>query len=258
MHDGSAGPPVKAFGQSGFSLGLWSYTDNRGRERVDHFRPRIRIKYIDNKRSLIDFGGRRSPDKEDLIPEDSKSGDLQPGYIFRGHFLDLRTFAFALTDNAYSFEAACEAFGVEHGKHDPLPPVAVTDEYIDHVRRDVLATTELSFKLLEEFNHHPLALSATRAFSPASIGKGYLRAMRIKPILARQPGFPKQYLGHAQTAFLAGGPACIFARWSVRWSTTATPTTLRKSAFIHCGFRDYRHNFVFWEDRLGAAACSRL
>jgi hypothetical protein len=97
----------------GFSLGLWSYTDKRGRDRVNDYRPRVRIKYVDRKRSLIDFGGRRSPDKEDLIPEDSKSGDSQPGYTFRGHFLDLRTFAFALTDNAYSFEAACEAFAVE-------------------------------------------------------------------------------------------------------------------------------------------------
>lgn len=86
-------------------------------------------------------------------------------------------------------------------KPRPLSRIAVTDEYIDHVRRDLLATTELSFKLLEEFNNHPLALAATRAFSPASLGKGYLRAMGIKPILERQPNFPKQYLGHAQTAF---------------------------------------------------------
>ncbi len=89
-------------------------------------------------------------------------------------------------------------------KPHPLSRTAVTDEYIDRNRRDVLATTELSLKLLEEFNHHPLALSATWAFSPASIGKGYLRAMGIKPILERQPSFPKRYLGHAQTAFFGG------------------------------------------------------
>ncbi len=92
---------------------LWSYTDKKGRERVDPNRLRVRIKYIDNKRALIDFGGRRRPDKEDLIPEDSKSGDPQQGYIFPGYFLNLRTLAFALTDNAYSLEEACEAFAVE-------------------------------------------------------------------------------------------------------------------------------------------------
>ena len=188
----------------GFSLGLWSYTDNGGRNRIDTFRPKVRIKYIDNKRALIDFGGRRSPDKEDMIPEDPNSGDSKPARTFRGHFLDLRTFAFALTDNAYSLGEACEAFALEYRKHVRLRHGKVTEENIDQIRRDLLATTELSFKLLEEFNHHPLALSATRAFSPASIGKGYLRAMGIKPILARQPGFPKQYLGHAQTAFFGG------------------------------------------------------
>jgi len=88
-------------------------------------------------------------------------------------------------------------FAVEHGKQRPLSRGAVTDEYVDHVRRDAVATTQLLFKPLEEFNNHPLALPATRAFSPASIGKGYLRAMGIKPILERQPSFPKRYLGHA-------------------------------------------------------------
>lgn len=106
-------PPARDRFAGGFSLGLWSYTDKKGRERVDPNRLRVRIKYIDNKRALIDFGGRRRPDKEDLIPEDSKSGDPQQGYIFPGYFLNLRTLAFALTDNAYSLEEACEAFAVE-------------------------------------------------------------------------------------------------------------------------------------------------
>ena len=57
-----------------------------------------------------------SPFQLDLIPEGSLSGRPEPGYIFRGHFLDLRTLAFALTDRGYSLEQACKAFGVEHGK----------------------------------------------------------------------------------------------------------------------------------------------
>ena len=196
--------PARGFYAGGFSFSLWSYKDRRGRERPDGFRPRVCIKHIDSKRSLIGFTGRNSPDQVDLIPEGSVSGRPQPGYKFRGHFLDLRTLAFALTDEGYSLEAACEAFGVEHRKQQPVRHGATTKEFIDDVRRDVLAMSELAAKLIGEFAEHPIPISASHALSPASIGKGYLRAMGINPILKRQPNFPKEYLGYAQTAFFGG------------------------------------------------------
>ncbi len=188
----------------GFSLGVWSYRDKRGRERANKHRPCIGIKHIDSKRHLIGFTARKSPDKTDLIPEGSETGTPEPGYKFRGHFLDLRTLAFALTDKSYTLESACEDFGVEHGKQRVARHGIVTAEYIDYNRRDVLATSELAVKLLEEYDRHPLALQVTRAYSPASIGKAYLRAMRITPILERQPDFPNKYLGYAQSAFFGG------------------------------------------------------
>src|SRR5438094_6507063 len=51
----------------GFSLGLWSYRDEVGRERRHPFRPRIAIKYIDSKRALKGFPDRPTPDDSDLI-----------------------------------------------------------------------------------------------------------------------------------------------------------------------------------------------
>jgi hypothetical protein len=66
------------------------------------------------------------------------------------------------------------------------------------------ATSELAFKLLEEYDKHDIQLQETKAYSPASIGKAYLRRMGIKPILQRQPTFPKSYLGQAQSAFFGG------------------------------------------------------
>jgi len=196
--------PARGFYAGGFSFSLWSYKDRRGRERPDGFRPRICTKHIDGKRSLIGFTSRNSPDRADLIPEGSPSGKPQPGYKFRGHFLDLRTLAFALTDEGYSLEEACEAFGVEHRKQHPVRHGPVTKEYIDDNRRDVLAMSELAAKLVGELAEHPIAVPPTYAFSPASIGKGYLRAMGVNPILKRQPNFPKEYLGYAQTAFFGG------------------------------------------------------
>ena len=102
----------------GFSLGLWSYTDQHGRKQSNPFRPRIGIKQIDSKRALKGFTARNRPDRIDLVPEGSPDGEPELGYIFRGHLLDVRTLAFALTDKSYSLETACEDFGVEHGKHE--------------------------------------------------------------------------------------------------------------------------------------------
>ena len=196
--------PARGRFAGGFSLGLWSYTDKNSREFPHPFRPRIGIKQMDSKRALKGFTARNSPDKVDLIPEGSLTGKPEQGYKFRGHFLDLRTLAFALTDQGYSLEGACKAFDVEHGKHRATRHGKVTEKYIDYNRRDVLATSELALKLLEEYRQHPITLQVTKAYSAASIGKAYLRAMGIKPILERQPDFPKTYLGYAQSAFFGG------------------------------------------------------
>ena len=196
--------PARGFYAGGFSFCLWSYRDKRGRERPDGFRPSVGVKYIDNKRSLIGFTARNSPDQADLIPEGSTSGKPQPGYKFRGHFVDLRTLAFALTDEAYSLEEACKAFGVGYPKRQLLQHGAITNEYIDDNRTDVLAMSELAAKLVGELAEHPIAVPPTYAISPASIGKGYKLAMGIRPILQRQPNFPKEYLGYAQAALFGG------------------------------------------------------
>jgi hypothetical protein len=188
----------------GFALELWSYTDEAGNEQHNTYRPRIVIKHIDSKRALKGFTSRKDPDEVDRIPEGSETGKPEKNYNFRGHFLDLRTLAFALTDRGYTLKAACRAFGVEHGKTDVPEHGVLTEEYIDYNRRDVLATAELAAKLLEEYSKHPIALQPTKAYSPASIGKAYLHSMGIAPILQRQPEFPKEYLGYAETAFFGG------------------------------------------------------
>jgi hypothetical protein len=195
--------PARGRFAGGFSLALWSYT-KMGVERPSTRRPSIGIKHIDSKRALKGFTARFGPDTSDLIPEDSTSGKPEEGYKFRGHMLDLRTLAFALTDRAYSLETACRAFGVEHGKQHVTRHGVVTGKYIEYNRRDVQATSELAIKVLAEYGKHPINLQPTKAYSPASIGKAYLRAMGITPILERQSDFPAAYLGFAQTAFFGG------------------------------------------------------
>jgi hypothetical protein len=195
--------PARGRFAGGFSLALWSYT-KMGVEKPSTRRPSVGIKHIDSKRALKGFTARYKPDKLDLIPEESVTGDPEKGYKFRGHMLDLRTLVFALTDRSYSLESACRAFGVEHGKQHVAKHGVVTLNYIDYNRRDVQATSELAVKLLAEYRKHPINLQPTKAYSAASIGKAYLRAMGITPILERQPDFPAAYLGFAQTAFFGG------------------------------------------------------
>lgn len=175
--------PARGFFSGGFSLGLWTYRDKKGRERLNSFRPRLCVKYIDNKRAFIGFTACNSPNKEDLIPEESATGEPQAGYIFPGHFLDLRTLAFALTNEVYSLEGACQAFGIEYAKQSFLFQSVITKQYIHAIRRTVAASSELAVKLLAELAKHPIDLPPTQAFSPASIGKTYLRAMGIETTL---------------------------------------------------------------------------
>lgn len=198
----------------GFSLGLWSYIDSDGQEQADPNRPRITIKHLDSKRSLISLTGRRGVDPVDSIPEGSPDGKPQKGYRFRGHFLDLRTLAFALTDRGHSLKSACGAFGVERGKMEVSEHGKITTEYIDYNRRDVEATMELAEILLREYDLHPISLQETKAFSSASIGKAYLAGMGITPFLQRQPDL-EPYVGFAQTAFFGGRTSAHIRRMPV-------------------------------------------
>lgn len=189
----------------GFSFVLWQYTRNDKRSRRAHpYRIRVAIKHIDSKRALKAFTGGMEPEPDDKIPEGSATGKPDERYSFRGHILDLRTLCLVLTDRGHSLESACRAFGVEHAKVKAQQHGVITDDYIDYNRLDVLASVELAEKLLAEYELHPVELQVTRAYSSASVGKAYLRAMGITPLLDRFPDFPKRVLGYAQSAFYGG------------------------------------------------------
>ncbi len=158
--------------EGGFSLSLWGRPDEQGIWHDHPARPRILIKHIDSKRALKGMGS---------VGEGYGNQD-QEG--FRGHFLDLRTLAFALTDRGHTLESACDAFGVPYTKRTVTHGV-ITPEYVDYNREDVEATAHLYAAAMTEYLRHPIELQATRAFSPATLGKAYLEAMGITPPMAR-------------------------------------------------------------------------
>ncbi len=194
----------------GFSFSLDQYLDNAGRLRDNPYRPRIAVKTIDSKRHVIGF-------KSPLKGAEKKAAMRD---YFSGHFLDVRTLVFALTDKGHTLASACEAFGVEHRKLEGIDHRGeIAPDYIDYNRRDVLATFEVAVNALAEYDLHPISpgalrperarrtLQETQAYSPASLGKAYLRAFGVRPILERQR-FQDKDLGHAMLAFYGGRAEC--------------------------------------------------
>ncbi|MGH9194609.1 MAG: hypothetical protein ACRD1T_02580, partial [Acidimicrobiia bacterium] len=187
----------------GFSLPLWLRKDE---SEENKYRPRLAVKSIDSKRALKGFQSWREPDWIDQIAVEGT--DPNPTYTHHGHLLDLRTLVYALTDRSHSLKSACEAFGVRHGKLTVERHGLITPDYIDYNRADVRATAELAEKALAEYYRHPIELQPTRAYSPASIGKAYLHAFGITPILQRQQDFTVELLGYAMEAYYGGRAEC--------------------------------------------------
>lgn len=201
--------------KGGFSLVLGLHRDpTTGGLYESRYRPRITIKTINAKASLKQFT--RVEDELARIPDDSTTGLPERDYYFRGNFLELRTVAFTLTDRGHTLDSACKAFNVER-KGDPGRHLGwdFDDAYIDYNRRDTRITGELLFAMLREYAHHPIGVAPTELYSPASIGKGYLDAMRLTPLLDRWPSFPKDELGFAMSTFYGGRTSARIRRFLV-------------------------------------------
>jgi hypothetical protein len=197
----------------GFSLVLWQEWDADKAMMIENrWRPRLHLKLLDSKRAFIEFAKPLgSPDADGVEGATSKKGE----YTFRGHFLDLRTLAFALTSDSLSLEKACELFGVEHGKQCAKEHGRITNDYIDYNRRDVLATSELFGKLILEFDKHPIALNPCSAYSPASLAKAYMNCLGVKPAFEKFADFSKEVSGIAMTAYYGGRAECHIRQTAV-------------------------------------------
>jgi hypothetical protein len=133
----------------------------------------------------------------------------------RGRFLDLHTLAFALTDNSYSLADAIQAFGSKPEKMEHEPTGLVTEEEIDYARQDVRATLGLLNALKREYELHPISLRPDHAYSPASIGKAYLRTMGIVEPMRKFKHIPPRIHGIAMAAYYGGRAECRIRRWPV-------------------------------------------
>jgi hypothetical protein len=187
----------------GFRLHVWDSIDADGRRWPDRFRPEIQIKALDAKRQFIGFAYPAT-----LAPEHRTS----EGRLYQGAFLDLHTLVYALTDKSLSLDAAARAFGLGEGKAHVEEHGVLTPEYIDYNRQDVRLTYELYRALLAEWERHPIGLAPEQAYSPAAVGKGYLRTAGVTAPIERAPEVSLARVGQATTAYFGGRTECRIRR----------------------------------------------
>jgi len=183
----------------------------------DIYSPQLAIRSLDSKKAFIE------------LTRPAKTIDRMPP--FKGNFLDLRTLVFALTNESRSLDSSCELFKVGQGKQKAEKHGQITPEYIDYNRQDVMITWELYKKLRGEYGKHPLPLSPSRAYSPASIGKAYMKEMGIRPLLVKQPGFDPDILGKAMVAYYGGRSECHIRKIMTR-VLYADVTSMYPTVFI--------------------------
>jgi len=178
----------------GFAIPLFEYQAQTGAWRLDSYRPWFRFKAIDSKRALMGLTRRRGarPAEREQAPD------------ALGRFLDLRTLVFALTDQSHSLASAAAALGIGGGKLEVEAHGQITSPYIDYNRHDVALTISVLLAALAEWDRHPLALSPDKVMSPASLAKGYLRAMGVTPPAVKFAEVPPELLGMAMSAYYGG------------------------------------------------------
>jgi hypothetical protein len=142
--------------------------------------PRVLIDPIDSKKAFIRFA-------YEWVPQDKNGKSLaHKTKINEARFLDLRTLLLSLYNVPYSLKRACDnEKGPFKGQNLPQKLEGgasgkVTHQEIEYARQDVRCTAALLNAAKKEFDLHPIPKNPDKAYSPASIAKGYLEAMGIE------------------------------------------------------------------------------
>ena len=177
----------------GYTLVVWGkYSAATDRWTPNTVRPRLRIKHRDSKSADMQCTRSNAPELQ------TRSG------VYQGRFLDLKTFAHALTDKAHSLKSLAEALGTAHRKTDADYSGLLTPQYIEYNRQDLRVSQECLEGLRAEFERHPVEVEPWHLRSPASLAKAYLRAAGITPPARRTPKLPERVFGATMTPYFGG------------------------------------------------------
>jgi hypothetical protein len=163
----------------GHSLILLRWHDRKsdGQLKEDTYYPRIIYKALNSKTALI-----RSTQVRKIREEGVNNNDTdKPKAVFwpHGRFLDVRTLLWALRNVSYSLKRACKELETEHQKKDHAPTGKITRDEIEYCLWDVKCTVEVLNKAKAEYDLHPIDRRPDQLYSPASVAKGYMDALKI-------------------------------------------------------------------------------
>jgi hypothetical protein len=161
--------------------------------------PRVRVKHLDAREALIDFG---IPGEQESPRSWRKHSRRIPAY--RGHFVDVNTFASASLSHRSSLKGLAEFLETTTRKHEAAEHGSISVAYINYARADVQVTWECFCELRRRYAEHRLGKNPDRMLSEASVGKAYMQHMRIKPLLACDPSFRRERFGEIFCAYYGG------------------------------------------------------
>ncbi|MGI0047486.1 MAG: DNA polymerase, partial [Nitrosotalea sp.] len=161
--------------------------------------PRLHVTHVTNTLSFIEFGSTKNKENK-----------------FRGNFLDLRTLCHALTDKKYSLDSACKAFKTEYKKQAGIEHGKITPQYIQYCINDVNATYSLYQRTKIEFDSYGLKIPVTKAYTPASIGKEFLKMIGVDSFQNKNQKFPKEVFGYIMSSYFGGRVECKIRKTPTR------------------------------------------
>ncbi|HEV2192541.1 MAG TPA: hypothetical protein VGR54_02855 [Nitrosopumilaceae archaeon] len=161
--------------------------------------PRLHITHATNTLSFIKFGTTRNESKQ-----------------FGGYFVDLRTMCHALTDKKHSLDSACKAFGTQYQKEKAKEHGKINHKYISYCINDVKATYSLYQDTKKEFDSYNLGIPIIKAYTPASIGKQFLKQMGINSFIDKNPKFSTKIIGQIMTGYFGGRTECKIRKTPVQ------------------------------------------
>jgi hypothetical protein len=168
---------------------------------TDTRRPRVRIKHLNNRTSLINF---TAPAKQ-FTPRGMRKGERKVP-TRRGYFVDVRTLAGALLGGSWSLERLAQHLQTEHQKLSTEEHGGpLTREYLEYATQDVQATWECYERLRELYEGYGLTETPLhKIYSEASLGKAYLKQMNIRPWRELQTDFSPRLLGIMMSSYFGG------------------------------------------------------
>jgi hypothetical protein len=172
--------------------------------------PFLRIKHLNSRSAFFRFA---KPAQQEAAQSQRRRGE-RPQFQ-RGNFLDVKTLAAALTSKSHRLKTLAEYLGVKHKGEFTDFARPIDSEFIDYAVNDVETTRQCFDELVRRYQRHRLGMTAPQGiYSEASLGKAYLRQMRVRPWREVQTDFDPATLGAIMSSYF-GGRAEVHIRRTV-------------------------------------------